>query len=92
MSETLRAIREKEMVISEIEKKWGVPTSRAVKLFCDAYRVSRPNTDYLDQWSKQVIRRKRSSKPVEAQSSPSCGENCGDACDSDCGSCGSCGH
>ncbi len=90
MSDSERTIREKEMVISEIEKKWNVPTARAVKLFCDAFRVSKPNTDYLDQWAKRIIQKKRIQKPFVEK--PTIDDCCSDSCDSDCGSCGSCGH
>gem|GEM_PF-360928 len=87
-------ILSKQMTISEIQKKWNVPPDRAVRLFCRATGSRRPNTDHLDQWSKQVLRK------ISLRTSPStqdcCGGHCeGGGCDhsdhsSGCGGCSGC--
>jgi len=51
-----KTIIEKQMTISQIEKKWHCNTDRAVKLFCNALGLKKPNTDQLDAWSKHKLK------------------------------------
>ena len=44
MVSATKEIIEKEMTISDIEKRFHVSTQRAVQLFCQAAKVSSPNT------------------------------------------------
>lgn len=99
MNSTSKEILDKEMTISEIEKKFNVPTDRAVRLFCQATGARRPNSDKLDLWSKQMLK-KAKSKSAECSSGNSCssGGSCSDSCcsdnhdsDWDGGCCGGCG-
>jgi len=87
MVSATKEIIEKEMTISDIEKRFYVSTQRAVQLFCQAANVSSPNTSQLEAWSKQIIRRvhAKAKQASEAQK---------EACDSDCcdKSGGSCDH
>ena len=95
MNSTSKEILDKEMTISEIEKKFSVSTDRAVRLFCQATGSRRPNSDQLDQWSKQ-IHRKAKKRAGEDSSGNSCssGGTCSDSCCSDhnqnCGGGGCC--
>ncbi|HPR95320.1 MAG TPA: hypothetical protein PK466_03250 [Thermotogota bacterium] len=57
MDSKTKAIIENEMVISEIEKKWNCTTDRAVQLFCKALGLKKPNTDKLDAWSKNKLKK-----------------------------------
>ncbi len=52
-----KTIIEHKMTISEIEKKWNCNTDRAVKLFCKALGIRKPNTDKLDAWSKHKLKK-----------------------------------
>ena len=52
MVSATKEIIEKEMTVSDIEKRFHVSTQRAVQLFCQATGVSSPNTSQLDAWSK----------------------------------------
>lgn len=56
MDSKSKVIIEKQMTISEIEKKWNCNTDRAVKLFCKALGLKKPNTDKLEAWSKHKLR------------------------------------
>jgi len=57
MDSKTKTIIEQEMTISEIEKKWHCDTDRAVKLFCKALGIRKPNTDKLDSWSKHQLKK-----------------------------------
>ncbi len=87
MNPKYREIIENRMIISEIEKKWNVPTSRAVELFCKATGKRKPNTDKLDSWSKNIM-----SKILKVSPDDGCGgctDNKKDSC-SDGGCSGGC--
>jgi len=65
------------MSVSAIEKKWNVPTNRALKLFCRAFGVKKPNTDKPDAWSRQMLKKKnRRSESCDSGSCPGCSSNC----------------
>ena len=55
-----KLIIEKQMTISQIEKKWKCNTDRAVKLFCTALGIKKPNTDQLDAWSQHKLKQHKS--------------------------------
>jgi hypothetical protein len=87
MDSKSETIIEKQMSISEIEKKWDCNTDRAVKLFCKALGIRKPNTDKLDAWSKHKLK-KYSSYPKEdiktcsnSQSGCSSCHSCHGTCD-----------
>jgi hypothetical protein len=86
MVSATKEIIEKEMTISDIEKKYHVSTQRAVQLFCQAANVSSPNTSQLDAWSKQIIRRVHAK--VKQASTPSTDTCDASSCHKDSGSCG----
>ena len=88
MVSATKEIIEKEMTISDIEKRFHVSTQRAVQLFCQAAKVSSPNTSQLDAWSKQIIRRVHAKAKQSAQNRE---ETCdSDCCDTSGGSCYQC--
>ena len=82
MDSKSKTIIEKQLSISEIEKKWNCNTDRAVKLFCKALGLKKPNTDKLDAWSKHKLRK---CKGHATEGKKDCGENNGG-----CSSCQSC--
>ncbi len=82
MDSKSKTIIENQLTISEIEKKWNCNTDRAVKLFCSALGLKKPNTDKLDVWSKHKLRKYTCHSSVEKST---CNEH-----QSGCSSCQSC--
>ncbi len=88
MVSATKEIIEKEMTVSDIEKRFHVSTQRAVQLFCQATGVSSPNTSQLDAWSKQIIRRVHTkAKQASEAKNEACDADC---CDNNGGSCDHC--
>jgi hypothetical protein len=91
MDSKSKTILEHAMVISEIEKKWNCSTDRAVQLFCKTLGIRRPNTDKLDAWSKNKLKKfngskksccsdSQQTKPEESSCSSSCCSSCNGSC------------
>jgi len=85
MDSKSKTIIEKQMTISDIEKKWHCNTDRAVKLFCGALGIKKPNTDKLDAWSKHKL-----SKLMRHLNGNRQNQNACDDSHSGCSSCSSC--
>ena len=86
MDTNSKMIIEKQMTISEIEKKWNCNTDRAVKLFCKAFGIRKPNTDKLDAWSKHKLKKHKSYSHIEKNTCGSKQNGC-NSCQSCHGSC-----
>lgn len=86
MDSKSKMIIEKQMTISEIEQKWKCNTDRAVKLFCKALSIRKPNTDKLDAWSKHKLR-KYLTHQIHGKSTCDSQQNHCNSCQSCHGSC-----
>jgi hypothetical protein len=91
MDSKSKTILENEMVISEIEKKWKCSTDRAVQLFCKALGIRKPNTDKLDAWSKNKLKKATAGKKTCCSDSEKSDSHSCSCTSSSCSGChGSC--